>query len=551
MPFSKRSDPSLPLIAAATVILPVIIYFPILLFGVPGQHPDQDHHFRLIRTYEENLRAFDLTPALSTAGNNGYGSYDVRVYPPLFHIVAAAAVIVTGSWQAGLFAAFAFFGMFGMIGVYLFSRELGSSPSGSLFGAIAFGITPYWVNHAYNSFFYGEIAAISVMPWCFLFAYRLCRAAKLSDIAGLSICFAALIISNLPQLVIGSISLAIFVLFHLEKLKFFRQIVPLAGCLLLAATLSSFYLVRVVVESRWFKISLPNTDPSYDPRNNFALGFLTSQYSVDSGWFAAILLGLAIGSVGIALVASGRIRKIAGSKENRSLLVLLMIAAILMVPISELLWLFGPLQKIQFPWRFLSIAAICGSVLLARCFDEAALGSATSRRPRLIVFAGLILVVATFSVKQLILAADYNSSEPPNASLARVDSSIGLEHWQPVWTEPTLFVNPTEAPIVQRTADPSRLMIETGPDTTTDLILPVAYYPYWTSDLNTSVSVGEKGALTLNNVPRDSRIELRFVEPAINKFAGYLSLITSLLLLSTFLAMLVRSVGSYRFKWTK
>ena len=546
-----RSDASFPLIAATMVILPVVIYFPVLLLGVPGQHPDQDHHFRLISTYEESLRRFDLTPALSYEGNNGFGSYDVRVYPPLFHIAAATWLIVTESWQVGLFATFALLGMLGMVGVFLFSREMGSSPSGSLFAAISFGITPYLVNHAYNSFFYGEIAAISVMPWCFLFAYRLCRAGKLPDIAGLSISFAALILSNLPQLVIVSICLAIFVLFYLEKPTMIRQVGAVAGSLILALILSSFYLVRVVVESPWFKISMPNTDPSYDPRNNFALGFLTSPYSVDSGWFAAILLGLALGSVSIGLIASGRIKEVVGSRSGRSLIVLLMIAAILMVPISEPVWSFGPLEKIQFPWRFLSVAAICGCVLLARCFDGAASGSAMSRRPRLIVFAGLILVVATFSLKQLILAADYNSSEQLNARLARIDGSIGLEHWQPVWTEPTLFVNSTEAPIVQRTADPSRSMIETGPDTPTDLMLPVAYYPYWTSNLNTSLSVGNKGAMTLNNVPRDSRVELTFAEPPINEFAGYLSLITFLALLGTFLVMLVRSVGSYTFKWTK
>lgn len=549
MSFSKRSDVSLPLIAAAMVILPVVIYLPILLFGVPGQHPDQDHHLRLISTYEENLRRFDLTPDLAPEGNRGYGSYDVRVYPPLFHIVAAAALIVTCSWQAGLFAAVAFFGMLGMIGVFLFARALGTSPSASLYAAFAFGITPYWVNHAYNSFFYGEIAAIGVMPWCFLFAHRVCRSPNLAEAAGLSVSFAAMILSNLPQVVIGSIGVAIFVLFHLERPKFLRQLSALAGSLVLALILSGFYLVRVIVESPWFKISLPNSDPSYDPRNNFVLGFLTSPYSVDSGWFAAILLGLALGSVGIALIACGRFREVLGA--NRSLLVLLIIAAILMVPIAEPLWIFGPLQKVQFPWRFLSIAAICGSVLLARCFDEARSASGSSRRPRMILFVGVMLVVATFSLKQLILAADYNSPEQFEARLTRLNRSVGLEHWQPIWTDQKLFANGTEASTVQRTDDPGRLTIETGPEAPTDLTVPFTYYPYWKANLDHVLLAGERGALTLKNAPSNSRIELRFVEPAINTVAGYLSLITLLALLGTFLVMLVRPVGSYRFKWTK
>lgn len=538
--------------AATMVILPVAIYLPVLLFGAPGQHPDQDHHFRLIGTQVEALRRFDLAPSLSPEGNNGYGSYDVRVYPPFFHIVSAAAIIVTGSWQAGLFASFAFFGVLGMLGIFFFSREFGTSQPGSLFAAIAFGVTPYWLNHAYNSFFYGEIAAIGVMPWCFLLACRVCRSTTFPRVAGLSISFAALALSNLPQLVIVSIGLTIFVIFQLEKPRLLRQISALLVSFCLALVLSGFYLVRVIVESPWFKISLPNTDPAYDPRNNFAFGFLTSPNSVDNGWFAGVLLALCIGSLSIAFIASGKIREVLGTSNDRAMLAILLFATVIMLPVSEPFWSFGPLQKIQFPWRFLSIAAIGSSLLLARCFDRARSASTSSRRPRLIVFVGVILALATFGLKQLILAAEYHSPEQLQARLTRLERSVGLEHWQPVWVDHTVFASPSESSIVVHQTDkPGQVTIETGPETAPILVLPLAFYPYWKANLSDGISASGKGALTLHNAPRNSRLELTFVEPAVNIVAGYLSLITILSLLGVFLAMLLRSAGSYKLKWTK
>ena len=63
----------------------------------------------------------------------------------------------------------------------------------SLFGAAVYTIAPYHVNQIYNAFTYAEFAAAGVLPFCFLFAERICKRRDWISSVGFAISFALLL----------------------------------------------------------------------------------------------------------------------------------------------------------------------------------------------------------------------------------------------------------------------------------------------------------------------------------------------------------------------
>lgn len=510
------------------LLFTAVLFVPFLIVGVPGGHPDQDHHLRLIRTFDQGLREGNAYPSFSAEGNMGLGSYDVRVYPPLFHFISAALVAASGQWNVGLYLTFAFFAGLGMFGVFKLAEDYGYSKLSCIAAAVIFALAPYWLNHAYNSFFYGEFAAMGILPFCFLFTRRVCRSTEVRNVIGLAVSGTALLLSNLPQAAIGSMAIGVYVLLQIDRTRIFKQAVGLGISLLISGMLGAFYIVRLIFESAWFKIAQPNTDPAYDFRSNFVL-------SGESGWFAAIILGISFAALVIGMISAGTRAGSPASLAIRPIVVVLFFAAFLMLPVSSPIWTtFETLQRVQFPWRFLSIVSLCVSLLFAFFLETVRTSDPLTRRPRSMILGGLMLILATFSVKQIVLAANYLPPAQFESKMAGIGSTVGLEHWEPVWLDHSLFASAGppfnyRSGITINRPSPDLLNIRVENPDVDPVELPVVFYPIWSArsdGAQIAVRPGEKGTLSVQTLKGHADIELRFAEPAYVLIANALSLIS-------------------------
>ncbi|MFA5532655.1 MAG: hypothetical protein WDA13_03635 [Candidatus Shapirobacteria bacterium] len=311
----------------------------------------------------------------------GYGYPLFNFYPPMPYIVGQVyrtfgfsfvdSVKATAVTQIVLSAAF----------IYLLSSSI-FGPIGGLLSSLFYTYAPY---HALNIYVRGamnEAWAAVFFPLIFYFSRRLILENKFKHVLGLAISFACLLISHNPMALTFVPILFIWVLFWLfTKYKkpfslFFKQQLPvlikLALSAVFAATLTAFYTLPVLFETKYVQI---NT--MFEGYYHFSVHFATlyelfirsfwgdgasvwgpnDDMSFAVGYLHWIIPGLIIGFI-IWLIIKNRhnLKKIDQKYWLLVLIILMGLATVFMTHNkSTFIWLLLPtIQKIQFPWRFLN-----------------------------------------------------------------------------------------------------------------------------------------------------------------------------------------------------
>jgi len=529
-----------------------LVVFPILYWGVPVGTGDFTHHIQIASAYFESIQNGVLIPDWVLRENHGYGAVTVRFYPPLFHCSLAAFKLIFGTWHFAFFATLTFWSFVGGLGVFVWMRDIQGSRGLALASASLFSLAPYHLNQLYNSSMLGEFVAVSILPFCFLFARRICIGGRIPNVLGFAISLALLILSNLPQTIIGILCIGLYVLFYLSRENVFRALTSLIVAGVLGLALSSFYWIRMVTEMSWISVSHSSGDPAYDYKNHFLLNGLG--LDAQGAWFASLMF---VGSVVIvigALIVTGKYRDLFGSKDLLSVGTLFIFASFMLLPISKPIWdNVDLLQRIQFPWRFLSVISLASSMLLAWAIGSVNAETWRSKRPVVLVLSGMVLILATFSFKQVILAATYMEPHEFNNFPERVETDVGLEHFRPVWSNDQTFktqdlvVAGNRGISIRQWDGPDREFIVSEGEPMTARIA-VLYYPHWRALINgQSVPVKSvDGALSIDLPSISSEVKLAFVEPSYSLASRYVSLFTfaAMVLFSIFYCLRSR-VGRY------
>ena len=515
----RQALTDLALIAAFCVVL----FSPFIFFGIPGGQPDQAHHLRIASSIHEGFHKGSLLPDVVLTVNNGYGSYTARLYPTLFHSSLGATKFVVPDWGHALGLTLLLFAIAGAFGIYWLTYDYVAMRWAAVASSLAYLLLPYWINHAYNGFFYGEFAAMAVLPYCFLFARRLFNHPDLINAVLLALAFAALVLSNTPQTVIGIVALAVYGAMHLDRDRATKQIIYTGLAALVATSLTLGLIVRLAYEARWFKIAQQNVDPSYDFRNNFGLDFWPSDYTTDSSWLATILISMTVAVLAAALFSAYRLGNTLVEKSIGPALAAFIFALFLSSPLSAGIWeLSTLLQRIQFPWRFLSILNLTTSVIVGYSFERVGRINGDSRRPRQIVLIGLLAIIGTFTVKQVILAANFTSPEQLESRMNSIGTSATLDHWNPVWLDKdSLLTSRPQVEIDQRANFASewsdgKILIEVADGPAAEMRLRLIYHPYWSArigNVRPPVVKDETGLLKVEVPDGPSSVELVFTEP--------------------------------------
>lgn len=532
-----------------------IFVLPIYFWGIPSGN-DLPQHFQFAASIEHSLLAGEIYPAWSSQENNGYGGIGLRFYPPAAHYVLAVAKILTGDWFAASCLAFLFWTTLSGFAVYFWAREWFPEKS-SFFASVLYIFAPYHALQLYGAFLYAEFAAAAILPFCFLFVTRICRRGHLPDVLSLAISFGLLVFTHLPLTIIGSLALFIYVLVSIKFKVFSAPSYKLLAGVILGLAASSFQWVKVITEMKWVNHTASNYSQigSYDYRQNFLFsfpylyGFETDSrnlWLLDSSVLITFLL-----TVPLVILFFRRAETVVKQKLFGILIVsgsAVFMASVASRPVYDLI---VPLQKIQFPWRWLSIVSISLAIFSAAGFEYLGeLWKNRKQRPIFYLITGGLLIGLTFTCSQIIRQAVYLPRQEFTEMSKKFASAPNYECWLPIWSTKDTQNNNAKISVGERkvnlsewTAKNIEFDVAKGAETTARLAL--FYYPHWQATANGNpieTFPVPDGAMAFSVPPGDSNIKIVFSEPPVINLGKAISIAAwMLLLLLSFHCLIYRS----------
>lgn len=507
------------IVCAALAVTPVIIG------GVPAG-ADLEYHLRFASCYHEALRAGDLGPGWLPEANLGYGDVYLRFYPPALSYLLAAARAILGDWHAATTLTLTAITMVGALGAYAWATSLSASRRAAVCAGVLYAFAPYRLTEIYQASLLAEYAAGAALPFSFFFAERLNRKRSWFDAAGLAAAHSALILTHLPQAIIGTAALCLYVLLLQRRRELSGGRVGaflVAGGLAAAAT--SFYWTTVVVELPWIHNSYLPQDPYYDYR----LNFLFSPFAVTNlnTWFANAIGLATLGCClpAIVLLSSGR-RPTANHRSLWAAIVVFFFALLMVTDLSRPLWRTIPkLPEVQFPFRWLSVVSLAGAGVVAQSafyWTEKARGRRWRPLDSLVV--GGFLLASSFTLHQVVLRATYLSGPELEDKRATSLSAVNFKKWLPVWAEEMGKINYFAARVdagarsvaVDVWAPERRRFAVGAAEEPTDVRVHTFYYPHWAAEArgqSLPVKPAADGTLTVTAPAAPVSVDLFFREP--------------------------------------
>lgn len=500
---------------------------PLQLLGLPSGF-DMLTNIRFATAFQDAIVAGQYFPSWAD-DNFGYGSIGIRFYPPLSSYLLALTHLLTNDWFLTFLTNLFLWMFIGCVGIYFFVKEW-STPWQGLLAAMLYAVVPQHLGEIFQFFMFGQFAAWGTLPFCFLFVTRICRGGKWTDVVLFAVSFSTLILTHLPTTIIVSFCLPIYVLFLIDWSNFKRIFVHLAAGIGLTLLATSFRWVMLVSELQWIAHNGPEHYATgyYDfslwlfPNilaNRSMLLYVMTSWLFDIA--IVLTVALAIPAVITLLLARSNIpgspRKILFASLATGLFAFFMLSR----P-SFYIWdNVVLLQKIQFPWRWLSVLSLFSILLFTLAVPF--LVARFQRFQRLVAYPSLALVVAIilFDITQIIIP----SAPLPSAEFAEVEAKIRTEQiwkgWWPTWAREAAFENTEKVVAANRSIEITNWGRESKefvvqPGDSTIVGVQSFYYPRWKATVNdreATVGMDENGAITIPVSNELSRVRLYFEEP--------------------------------------
>jgi hypothetical protein len=503
---------------------------------------DSPQHYQFAQTIYDAITSGEIYPSFAAEPNNGYGDVGIRFYPPLAYYVLAVFFLVIGNWYWASLLAFTFIFFTGAVGVYFWAKEEFPAAQ-SLLAAAIFTFAPYHLNQIYNNFLYAEFAASAIVPFGFLFIARVCRKEKISDVFGLSIACALLILTHLPSAVVCSIIFAIYALVFLERKTFSKTFIKLVASVVLALSASSFYWFKMATELNWVKHSADNYFSGiWDYRENFLFApqnFINFTTDVSVLWLADLML-LAVILISVPSTICLYRKRENLSRFTKASAVIFFAAVFMTTPLSRFIWdNFTLLQKVQFPWRWMGIVSAAGAIFAS--IGVIRVSEAMKDSKNLLLPAGLGFILFLFVTVSAFITKEavFLLPEEFDTQIANIKNGNSFECWWTIWAKndalgkkEKVFTGLRRVEINRWNSKFREFTIEQGEPT--DVRIATYYYPHWQAETNgvpVKVKKDENGVILIPVDNQKSLVKLYFQEPLSVRFASALSVAVWVLLL--------------------
>ena len=411
--------------AGVSLLVAVAVVSPFFFLGTASGH-DVAFHMASWLDAAGQWKQGVIFPRWTEWANFGFGEPRFIFYPPLSWLLGgflgtilpwtavAAVFIVIVQTVAGLSA-------------YTLTRRLIESRFAALFAAACFAANPYSLLIIYARSDFAELLAIAIFPLLLLAIWRLTDSVEtasgnnLRNILLFALTFCAIWLANAPAAVIATYTATL--LFAVAALRR-RSVLLLArggAGMALGFALAAFYLVSAIYEQRWVNISGALAG-GLTPAENF-LYARTSDAEHDAfNRIASNLAMMLIVWLLVAAAAAWRTNFAAGADDQRRLLfyplAALGSAAILfMLPVTSIFWRYLPeLRFVQFPWRWMSVLALCAIIFTA----------ASARGWLRWVWVAVIALTLAASAHYVVKHSWWDTEDMPTLQSA-IDSGAGFE----------------------------------------------------------------------------------------------------------------------------
>jgi uncharacterized membrane protein (UPF0136 family) len=522
--------------AVSVVVLAGIgALIPLMIWGVPSGG-DLTNHYRFAQPFYDSITSGHVAPGWLAESNYGFGDARFRFYPPGLYYLLAALKSATG-WYWASALAFTLLSVLGGLGTYFWVRA-SHAVKVAMWAGVIYTIAPYHLNELYQASLLSEYAACSVLPFLFAFVERVCRRRRTADIAGLAASYALLVLTHLPLTVIGSLSLGVYALFLLRRDRRWVSLMNLALGVIVGLAASSFFWTTMLAELPWIKGNSANQNLYYNYRANFL--FSPSALTNRNTWYANLLALALLASVLPAFIL---IKKKARGSSTRAVAALTVISFLMATEISRPLWLVIPkLSEVQFPWRWLSIASLGGSVLLAVSLPKWKELLRKGVRPLHLIPALGIILSLVFVATQVIWDSEYLPRHEFDSLLKDIRGSASFKDWMPIWAGdgieaygPSALVAAGARKISVAEWQPEHRQFTIEPGPSGEARVRTFYYPLWTASADgqpLSTRPAPDGALMIAIPAEVTTISLDFREPPRIQIVRFVSLAGWLVILA-------------------
>jgi hypothetical protein len=489
---------------------------PAILYGIPRGN-DLPHHYRTAISFYDSISAGALYPGWNSEAGGGYGDASFRFYPPAAYYALAAARALAGNWYDASLLLFVMLSAVGALGAYFWARVF-LPASLAAWAGVLYVFAPYHINEIYQAFLLPEYAASAVLPFAFAFAALVCTKGRARDVAGLSAAYAILILTHLPLAVIGSFALLAYSLVMINKTDLLKTVMRLAAAAAIGLVASARYWVMMAAELPWMKGGAGKTVLWFDYRYNF---LFWKSVEGSTTWWANVL---AVATVlmfapGVAMALR---RKDGVGRSAWAVALLALFSFFMATPLSRPVWvILPPLQKVEFPWRWLAVTSMCAPVIAAWSIPHWAEKARAGRRPLAILAAGCVLMACAVTMFQIIRGATHLSRPVFDSMAQDIAQSNSIDYWLPLWAgeRPKEMTGPVEAGgrlSAINSWGPQRRVFEVSPGGAADARVRTYYYPYWVAKAGSrqlETRPDGDGALLVSLPPDAVSVSLEFVEP--------------------------------------
>jgi hypothetical protein len=528
-PGRRKQDLRFALIIAA---ISMGVLLPIVFLGIPNG-ADLANHMRFAQPFLEGIQSGHWHPGWLAESNDGFGDPRFRFYPPGFYYLLSSLRVLLGGWYSATIVAALLISALGGLGAYYWARAI-CPPKIAFWAGVLFTISPYHLNELYQASLLSEFAACSILPFAFAFVERVCRRRSIADVAGLAASVALLILTHLPLAVIGSISLTIYAALRIERKHFASTLIRLGSGGLLGLAASAFFWTTLVTELSWIKGSSTNPNPYYDYRLNFL--FSPAALANRNTWYANIL---ALATIGFLLPGIMLLRYWFKNQRYRGLrpaLILSVLTFLMATSLSRPIWALIPkLGEVQFPWRWLSITSLAGSLLVAASLPKWKEIFRAHLRPRDLVVGLAFSLALVFIVSEIVVDCDYLNRTRFDIMARESRGAVSFKDWLPVTAREFLQVDlkkgrvdAGERSVVLQSWEPQRRQFQIAAGSTTHARVRTYYYPHWVATADGQqlpTRAADDGAVLISIPPNAVNVSLEFREPARVRISAIISLL--------------------------
>ena len=502
-----------------------LLMLPIAVWGIP-EGADLPNHYRYAMPFYDSILKGDFYPGWLAESNAGYGDARFRFYPPGLYYLLALFKPLAG-WFGSSLITFVLLSALGSLGVYFWARAF-LEHQFALVAAVLYAIAPYHLNELYQASLLSEYAACAPLPFVFAFIDRICERKRMIDVAGLAAAYALLILSNLPLAVIGSLAALVFTLVRVTGKAALPVDMRLAVGVFVGLAASAFYWMRMLSELPWIKGSAVNPKVYYDYRLNFI--FSPSALTNRNTWYANLL---ALATISLFLPALVLFWKGSG-KRYVALFILTIFSFFMTLPLSQPLWQVIPkLSEVQFPWRWLAVTSLTGSVLVAASIPHWLELLKSRFRPIYSLPALGVLFSLIFIATQIVWDSDYMTRQELDSFLPKTRAAVSFKDWLPVEAHElaelpkmTEDVTTDSRPVKVEAWEPEYRRFTVSGGAAAQARVKTFYYPNWraSSDgLPLTVQPSPEGVMLVHIPDRATTVEITFQDPLKVRIAGWVS----------------------------